>query len=83
MVESLPLVAHLAVTTSHEESFGVGLELRDDLGQLFIAHVFQGTQDTSSEEHLGEYRWLIERDQVKNDTISTVVWIQDVNEFLS
>lgn len=48
----LPLVAHLAVTTSHKETFGKSLELRDDLGQLFVAHIFQRTQDTSSEKYL-------------------------------
>ena len=48
----LPLVAHLAVTTSHKETFGKGLELRDDFWQLFITHVFQSTQNTSSEKYL-------------------------------
>merc|ERR1719494_1412479 len=47
-------VAHFLVLNTHEMTFAVSLELRDDLGQTFVTHVFQFSHNTGTEEDLGQ-----------------------------
>ena len=49
----IPLVAHFLVFDTHKVTFAESLELRDDLGQSFITHVFKFSHDTGTEEDFG------------------------------
>merc|ERR1719494_556709 len=58
-------VAHFLVLKSHEMTFAVGLELRNDLGQTLITHVFQLSHNTGTEEDLGQTNSVFRGVQLK------------------
>jgi len=47
-----PLVLQFAVLSAHQITTNASLEVGKDLGQFFLAHLFQLTQNTGLEEHL-------------------------------
>ena len=50
---SVPLVLQLGVFSTHQIAANASLEVGKDLGQFFLAHFLQLTENAGLEEHLG------------------------------